>query len=409
MAAARLPARLPACLPARLPACVSKSRIVAPKSPAKSITEHLAALLRLRLPPPHAPILMPPDAPVIHHCHLSTLPVPAVGDVNRSLWQRRSWRRLRCCCSSRGGSWTRQQPRPGRRRRACSWVRLIPILGGAGRQAGAPAGAAARPPMSTSMAHLVALWGLPPPQQHAAAHGALCSHRHRKPHTTPLPPPPVHPVRPGLLNTAAILSLGGTTGPALNPARDLGPRLAFHLLPIPERCPARARPPARQLCKTLHVQQGVEVWGAHPGVALCTCCSRCSRVPGQALVPATFSESPHALPSPLPCSRAALSGITHGCRCWGASPAARRPAAWLRPSPACCSDACWQCSRWQPRGAARRGSSHWYGADLWRARKPGQARVHAPAPAGAALRVPLRHHDQLCLGLPPTSVVKRGV
>lgn len=37
----------------------------------------------------------------------------------------------------------------------------------------------------------------------------------------------------GLLNTAMILSLGGATGPAINPARDLGPRLAFHLLPIP--------------------------------------------------------------------------------------------------------------------------------------------------------------------------------
>lgn len=37
----------------------------------------------------------------------------------------------------------------------------------------------------------------------------------------------------GLLNTAMILSLGGATGPAINPARDLGPRLAFHILPIP--------------------------------------------------------------------------------------------------------------------------------------------------------------------------------
>lgn len=30
-----------------------------------------------------------------------------------------------------------------------------------------------------------------------------------------------------------VLSLGGGTGPAMNPARDAGPRLAFHLLPIP--------------------------------------------------------------------------------------------------------------------------------------------------------------------------------
>jgi glycerol uptake facilitator protein len=37
----------------------------------------------------------------------------------------------------------------------------------------------------------------------------------------------------GLLVTAIGLSLGGTTGYAINPARDLGPRLAHMLLPIP--------------------------------------------------------------------------------------------------------------------------------------------------------------------------------
>jgi glycerol uptake facilitator protein len=37
----------------------------------------------------------------------------------------------------------------------------------------------------------------------------------------------------GLLVFAIGLSLGGTTGYAINPARDLGPRIAHHLLPIP--------------------------------------------------------------------------------------------------------------------------------------------------------------------------------
>jgi glycerol uptake facilitator protein len=37
----------------------------------------------------------------------------------------------------------------------------------------------------------------------------------------------------GLLVFAIGLSLGGTTGYAINPARDLGPRLAHALLPIP--------------------------------------------------------------------------------------------------------------------------------------------------------------------------------
>lgn len=34
------------------------------------------------------------------------------------------------------------------------------------------------------------------------------------------------------------LSLGGTTGYAINPARDLGPRLVFGMLPIPDKGPA---------------------------------------------------------------------------------------------------------------------------------------------------------------------------
>jgi glycerol uptake facilitator protein len=37
----------------------------------------------------------------------------------------------------------------------------------------------------------------------------------------------------GLLVFAIGMSLGGTTGYAINPARDLGPRIAHFLLPIP--------------------------------------------------------------------------------------------------------------------------------------------------------------------------------
>ncbi len=37
----------------------------------------------------------------------------------------------------------------------------------------------------------------------------------------------------GLLVLAIGLSLGGTTGYAINPARDLGPRIAHYLLPVP--------------------------------------------------------------------------------------------------------------------------------------------------------------------------------
>jgi glycerol uptake facilitator protein len=41
------------------------------------------------------------------------------------------------------------------------------------------------------------------------------------------------PVVVGLLIVSIGLSLGGTTGFAINPARDLGPRLAHFILPIP--------------------------------------------------------------------------------------------------------------------------------------------------------------------------------
>lgn len=41
------------------------------------------------------------------------------------------------------------------------------------------------------------------------------------------------PVAVGMLIVAIGLSLGGTTGFAINPARDLGPRIAHALLPIP--------------------------------------------------------------------------------------------------------------------------------------------------------------------------------
>ncbi len=39
----------------------------------------------------------------------------------------------------------------------------------------------------------------------------------------------------GLLVFAIGLSLGGTTGYAINPARDLGPRIAYAFLPIPDK------------------------------------------------------------------------------------------------------------------------------------------------------------------------------
>ncbi|NJM25087.1 MAG: aquaporin family protein [Bacteroidia bacterium] len=43
----------------------------------------------------------------------------------------------------------------------------------------------------------------------------------------------LNPLVVGLLITSIGLSLGGTTGFAINPARDLGPRIAHFILPIP--------------------------------------------------------------------------------------------------------------------------------------------------------------------------------
>lgn len=47
--------------------------------------------------------------------------------------------------------------------------------------------------------------------------------------------PGLGPFLIGILIWAIGLSLGGTTGYALNPARDLGPRLAHAILPIPNK------------------------------------------------------------------------------------------------------------------------------------------------------------------------------
>lgn len=45
----------------------------------------------------------------------------------------------------------------------------------------------------------------------------------------------LNPLVVGALITVIGLSLGGTTGYAINPARDLGPRIAHALLPIPDK------------------------------------------------------------------------------------------------------------------------------------------------------------------------------
>lgn len=45
----------------------------------------------------------------------------------------------------------------------------------------------------------------------------------------------LNPMAVGLLIVAIGLGLGGTTGFAINPARDLGPRIAHFLLPIPAK------------------------------------------------------------------------------------------------------------------------------------------------------------------------------
>lgn len=48
----------------------------------------------------------------------------------------------------------------------------------------------------------------------------------------------LNPLAVGLLIVAIGMSLGGTTGYAINPARDLGPRIAHFILPIPGKGPS---------------------------------------------------------------------------------------------------------------------------------------------------------------------------
>ncbi|KAL6763725.1 aquaporin-like protein [Haematococcus lacustris] len=61
------------------------------------------------------------------------------------------------------------------------------------------------------------------------------------------------PLYSGLLLLVLLLGLGGPTGLSANPARDLGPRLAHWLLPIPSKGPSELRsygwvPPLAALC-----------------------------------------------------------------------------------------------------------------------------------------------------------------
>ena len=55
---------------------------------------------------------------------------------------------------------------------------------------------------------------------------------------TPIGLGSVGAIRVALIVFAIGLSLGGTTGYAINPARDLGPRIAHALLPIPGKGPS---------------------------------------------------------------------------------------------------------------------------------------------------------------------------
>ena len=48
-------------------------------------------------------------------------------------------------------------------------------------------------------------------------------------------PPGLGPYLVGMLVWGIGLSLGGTTGYAINPARDLGPRIMHAILPIPKK------------------------------------------------------------------------------------------------------------------------------------------------------------------------------